>query len=89
MKFREIYAVVNLPWESGGEKGVRKVIPKGTIYSGRARIYTIAVTLAVRFHLFPYRTQKLSSLAPKILNWRRFGKIGSCCIQRKRDGIPF
>ena len=41
------------------------------------------MTLAVRSHLFPYRTQKLSSLAPKILNWRRFGKIGSCCIQRK------
>ena len=47
-------------------------------------IYTIAVTLAVRSHLFSFRTQKLSSLAPKILNWSRFGKIGCCCIQTKR-----
>ena len=35
-------------------------------------------------HLFSYRTQKLSSLAPTILCWRRHGKIGSCCIQDKR-----
>ena len=47
-------------------------------------IYTIAVTMAVRSHLFSFRTQKLSSLAPKILNWSRFGKIGCCCIQTKR-----
>ena len=46
-------------------------------------IYAIAVTLAVRIHLFSYRTQKLSSLAPKILNRRRFGKIGCCCIHEK------
>ena len=36
-----------------------------------------------KVHLFSYRTQKLSLLAPKILNWRRFGKIGSCCIQKR------
>ena len=36
-----------------------------------------------KVHLFSYRTQKLSLLAPKILNWRRFGKIGSCCIQNE------
>ena len=29
-----------------------------------------------RFHLFPFRTQKLSSVVPKILGWRRPGKIG-------------
>ena len=46
-------------------------------------VYTIAVTLAVRSHLFSYRTQKLSSLAPKILCWRRHGKIGCCCIQKE------
>ena len=51
---------------------------------GRPWIYTIAVTIAVRFHLFSYRTQKLSSLAPTILCWRRHGKIGSCCIQKER-----
>ena len=27
----------------------------------------MAVTIAERIHLFPYRTQKLSSLAPKVL----------------------
>ena len=35
-------------------------------------------------HLFSYRTQKLSSLAPTILCWRRHGKIGSCCIQKEK-----
>ena len=45
--------------------------------------YTIAVTLAMRIHLFSYRTQKLSSFALKILDWRRSGKISSCCIQSK------
>ena len=29
-----------------------------------------------RSHLFPFRTQKLSSVVPKILGWRRPGKIG-------------
>ena len=36
------------------------------------------VLFAMRVHLFPSRTQKLSSLAPKILGWRRPGKIGRC-----------
>ena len=31
-----------------------------------------------RFHLFPFRTQKLSLVVPKILGWRRPGKIGRC-----------
>ena len=31
-----------------------------------------------RSHLFPFRTQKLSSVVPKILGWRRPGKIGRC-----------
>ena len=29
-----------------------------------------------RVHLYPFRTQKLSSAMPKILVWRRTGKIG-------------
>ena len=37
-----------------------------------------SVTIAKRHHLFPCRTQKLSSSTPKILTWRRVGKIGSC-----------
>ena len=32
----------------------------------------------MRSHLFPYRTQKLSSSVSKILGWRRPGKIERC-----------
>ena len=38
------------------------------------------VLIAVRVHPFPSRTRKLSSLAPKILVWRRTGKIGNANI---------
>ena len=34
------------------------------------------VSMTQRSHLFPFRTQKLSSVVPKILGWRRPGKIG-------------
>ena len=34
------------------------------------------VLIRARVHPFPSRTRKLSSLAPKILVWRRTGKIG-------------
>ena len=37
-----------------------------------------AVTIARRIHLFPYRTQKLSSLALMILGGRLPGKVGRC-----------
>ena len=33
--------------------------------------------MTVRFHLFPFRTQQLSSLVPKIVSWKRLVKIGS------------
>ena len=36
-----------------------------------------SVTMTVRFHLFPFRTQQLSSLVPKIVSWKRLVKIGS------------
>ena len=36
------------------------------------------VLIALRNHLYPCRTQKLSWAAPKILGWRRPGKIGRC-----------
>ena len=32
--------------------------------------------LALRVHPFPFRTRKLSSTVPKILSWKRLGKIG-------------
>ena len=34
--------------------------------------------LAQRVHLFPFRTQKLSSAEATILAWRRAGKIAQC-----------
>ena len=36
------------------------------------------VTIAGRTHLFPSRTQKLSSLAPMILGGKLPGKVGRC-----------
>ena len=34
------------------------------------------VTMPVWPHLFPFRTQKLSTRRPKVLGWRRPGRIG-------------
>ena len=42
------------------------------------KVHQQSVLLAQRVHLFPFRTQKLSSAEPKILAWRRAGKIGQC-----------
>ena len=36
------------------------------------------VIIAERFHLFPFRTQKLSSHTSKIFGWRRPEKIDRC-----------
>ena len=33
-------------------------------------------------HLFPSRTQKLSTHTPKVLGWRRPGRLGSCRFER-------
>ena len=44
-------------------------------------VSTKSVLIAVRVHPFPSRTRQLSSLAPKILGWRRPGKIGSADIK--------
>ena len=47
--------------------------------------------MAKRNHLYPSRTQKLSSLAPKILGGRLPGKIGRCRFDKKgiANAIPF
>ena len=47
-----------------------------------------SVILTQRVHPFPFRTRKLSFAVPKILVWRRTGKIGH---SRHRDtsSIPF
>ena len=42
-----------------------------------------SVSMTVRFHLFPFRTQKLSSLVPKIVRWKRRVKIGSRRLELK------
>ena len=42
-----------------------------------------SVTMTVRSHLFPFRTQKLSSLVPKIVRWKRRVKIGSRRLNKK------
>ena len=41
--------------------------------------------MTLRVHLFPYRTQKLSSVVPKIVLRRRGVKIGRC--QHKAKAI--
>ena len=42
------------------------------------------VAMAKGFHLFPYRTQKLSPSAPKVLGWTRPGRIGRRRIPLER-----
>ena len=45
---------------------------------GKKRESVKSVILSQRVHLFPFRTQKLSSAEVKILVWRRTGKIAHC-----------
>ena len=40
--------------------------------------YTILGDDREKVHLFSFRTQKLSFSSPKILGWKRPGKIGHC-----------
>ena len=42
-----------------------------TFFSEKVKL----VLIRARVHPFPFRTRKLSSLMPKILAWRRAGKI--------------
>ena len=46
------------------------------------------VSMTVRNHLFPFRTQKLSSLVPKIVGWKRPVKIGRCRLLKKAASGP-
>lgn len=43
------------------------------------------MTIAERIHLFPSRTQQLSSLAPMILGGKLPGKVGRCRFEKKDD----
>ena len=69
LKFRKVcYVVVNLRERRLFQrlrKGLRNV--KTYVYCESAEYITIAVMMAKRIHLFPFRTQKLSSFTPKVL----------------------
>ena len=43
------------------------------------------VMMAKGYHLFPYRTQKLSPSAPMVLGWTRPGRVGRCRNPYKRS----
>ena len=43
----------------------------------------------MRIHPFPCRTRKLSSQTPKVLGWKRPGRIGSCQIKETPETVSF
>ena len=43
----------------------------------------------MRVHPFPFRTRKLSSFLPKILVWRRTGKIGNANTKKEQLDCSF
>ena len=47
------------------------------------RVTKKSVLIRARVHPFPFRTRKLSSLLPKILVWRRTGKIGNADMKNR------
>ena len=51
-------------------------------YIAEMRYNTIPVIMAMRIHLFPFRTQKLSSSTAKVLDHPRSGRIASCRISK-------
>ena len=71
---------MNLLWFKKNFQGVRKRRREevtNRIFRGRnPRDISIVVIMAKRIHLFPSRTQKLSSLAPKVLSGWLLGRIG-------------
>lgn len=44
----------------------------------RTTVQRLPVSMAMRFHLFSYRTQKLSSSAQRVLGWTRPGRVCRC-----------
>ena len=61
-------------------KGVEESIRETNVvqYSGNERLEKESVLQTQRVHLFPFRTQKLSSAVVKILYGRLYGKIAQC-----------
>ena len=67
---------------SSSDYSVLKARPSKKHWTGTQKCVILiqsdrSVSMTVRFHLFPFRTQKLSSLVPKIVSWKRLVKIGS------------
>ena len=64
------------------------------VFTFSHHVCLIQVTIALRFHLFPFRTEKLSSVTPMVL--RNSGRVGSRrflerspCIGRCRGFLVF
>ena len=70
-------------------KNVQKSILLATkiIYIAEMRYNIIPVIMAMRIHLFPFRTQKLSSSTAKVLDHPRSGRIASCRISQKERAV--
>ena len=64
-----------LPHFHAKSKGFKIHYPASSPTSG-----AIPVMMATRIHLFPFRTQKLSSSTAKVLSHPRLGRIASCRI---------
>ena len=62
----------------------QKISPKFRCSILRESFLSQAVLIVARSHLFPFRTQKLSSFTSKILGWRRPGKIDNAATKLKR-----
>ena len=60
-----------------GGTGVPEDDFRKCVAMGMSKI-NVGTGLTLRVHPFPFRTRKLSSRVPKILSWRRLGKIGRC-----------
>ena len=56
------------------------------LFSSQGLTLKKLVLMTVRVHLFPSRTQQLSSLVPTILGWKRPGTIGRC---QHKENTPY
>ena len=62
---------------TGKDEGAKLRKPFGRD-SRRKTSSQFPVMMAKGYHLFPYRTQKLSPSAPMVLGWTRPGRVGRC-----------
>ena len=69
---------------TGSEAGTDLCSFQGTMKKEKRIKFPVA--MARGNHLYPYRTQKLSLSALKVLGWKRPGRIGRCRIPRDCAG---